>query len=332
MMITKVLLMYSLLVIHYDNLPLQEEKEIPVPTIVLLGDDGVGKSSVANSLLGREDDYKNKEDGKKCFESGEKTLEVCAQEGYFLNDKANPKIRVVDTPGFGVETVPRVVEALRDNISFVDAFALVLNFTTEVQSETESLQRIVDHYQTIFGPSFIKNVILVASRWGYSEYDEIERKKIDLTEAVWLEQKKRLLHGRKGVENLKAVYYSQKYWIFSKSRQDGSFERAMAGLLQFANHSEPFHCKDIVNAQLEIDRLKEKIELQERKLKERELKDIDPIGQEDTDSGFLPYGLFINACVIIVVKSFFILWVSPIIGGSWGLRGTEEREGFKHIS
>ena len=172
----------------------------------------------------------------------------------------------MDTPGFGVETVPRVVEALRDNISYVDAFAIVLNFTTEVQSETESLQRIVDHYQTIFGPSFIKNVILVASRWGYSEYDEIERG--DLTEAVWLEQKKRLLHGRKGVENLKAVYYSQKHWFLSKSRQDGSFERAMAGLLQFANHSEPFHCKDIVNAQLEIHRLKEKIELQDR-LKEK---------------------------------------------------------------
>ena len=240
----------------------------------------------------------------------------------------------MDTPGFGVETVPRVVEALRDNISFVDAFALVLNFTTEVQSETESLQRIVDLYQTIFGPSFIKNVILVASRWGYSEDDEIERKKIDLTEAVWLEQKKRLLHGRKGVENLKAVYYSQKYWFLSKSRQDGSFERAMAGLLQFANHSEPFHCKDIVNAQLEIeklkekielqDRLKEKIELEERKIEERRLKDID---QEDTDCGFLPYGLFITACVIIVVESFFILWVSPIIGGAWGLRGTEEYEG-----
>ena len=241
----------------------------------------------------------------------------------------------MDTPGFGVETVPRVVEALRDNISFVDAFALVLNFTTEVQSETESLQRIVDLYQTIFGPSFIKNVILVASRWGYSEYDEIDRG--DLTEAVWLEQKKRLLHGRKGVENLKAVYYSQKYWFLSKSRQDGSFERAMAGLLQFANHSEPFHCEDIVNAQLEIeklkgkielqDRLKEKIQLQERKLKERELKEIDPIGQEDTDCGFLPYSLFITACVIIVVESFFFLWVSPIIGGSWGLRGTEEHGG-----
>jgi len=242
----------------------------------------------------------------------------------------------VDTPGFGIETVPRVVKALRDNISFVDAFALVLNFTTEVPSETESLQRIVDLYQTIFGPSFIKNVILVASRWGYSEYDEMIVRG-DFTEAVWLEQKKSLLHGRKGVETLKAVYYSP--WFLSKSRQDGSFERAMAGLLQFANHSEPFHCKDIVNAQLEIDRLKEKIELQdrlkekielqERKIKEKELKDIDPIGQEDTDSGFLPYGLFITAFVIIVVESFFILWVSPIRGGSWGLRGTEEHEGRK---
>ena len=49
---------------------------------------------MANSLLGREDDYKNREDGKKCFESGEKTLEVCAHEGYFLNDKTYPKVDI----------------------------------------------------------------------------------------------------------------------------------------------------------------------------------------------------------------------------------------------
>ena len=63
-------------------------------TIFILGDDGVGKSSVDNSLLGREDDYKNIEDGKKCFESGEKTLEVCAHEGHFLNDETYREVNI----------------------------------------------------------------------------------------------------------------------------------------------------------------------------------------------------------------------------------------------
>ena len=60
------------------------------PRIVMLGAAGTGKSTLANSLLGRDTKYKN-DGNKKCFEAGKsasggKTKDTCAHQGSFLDD------------------------------------------------------------------------------------------------------------------------------------------------------------------------------------------------------------------------------------------------------
>ena len=60
----------------------------------MLGGAGVGKSTLANSLLGRGKDFKN---DKKCFEagnpvSGGMTSETCAHQDYFLGDQTQGKV------------------------------------------------------------------------------------------------------------------------------------------------------------------------------------------------------------------------------------------------
>ena len=83
---------------------------LPRPRFVMLGQQGVGKSSIANSLLG----YDNlSEVGKKKSERKElpfavghglksKTRMTSFSTGNFLGKTGSPNITVVDTPGFKV--------------------------------------------------------------------------------------------------------------------------------------------------------------------------------------------------------------------------------------
>ena len=99
----------------------QEEEEplvyvsgnLPRPRFVMLGQQGVGKSSIANSLLG----YDNlAEVGKKKknrlelpFAVGHglksKTKMTSFSTGQFIGNPLSPNITVVDTPGFKVQNI-----------------------------------------------------------------------------------------------------------------------------------------------------------------------------------------------------------------------------------
>ena len=66
---------------------------------MILGPAGSGKSSLANSLLGRPQEFKNTLDGKKCFEVGltgdggrGKTSDVCPHKDNFLGDPTRPNV------------------------------------------------------------------------------------------------------------------------------------------------------------------------------------------------------------------------------------------------
>ena len=72
------------------------------------GATGVGKSSLANVLMGRDKNYDGKGFDGGCFKvyglnHGETsvTKKTCQDQGHFLGNMSNPVFTIIDTPGFG---------------------------------------------------------------------------------------------------------------------------------------------------------------------------------------------------------------------------------------
>merc|ERR1719420_287355 len=82
----------------------ENEDRYPSPRIVILGSVGVGKSSLANVLVGRDKNYNGRAFNNGCFivSTGldSITKRTCADQGYWMgNTTGGQRFTVIDTPG-----------------------------------------------------------------------------------------------------------------------------------------------------------------------------------------------------------------------------------------
>ena len=163
---------------HFPNnagakLSRNNEEKYPSPRFLILGGTGVGKSSLANVLLGRDKNYKGEEFENGCFHVSRRlvnsiTKDTCADQGYWLGDRDKGRVTVIDTPGFGnklveeEETIEKLVTTLKEEIKYVDVF--VIAFKQNDNRMTDSLRSMISLFEKMFGHKFWENVILEVYR------------------------------------------------------------------------------------------------------------------------------------------------------------------------
>ena len=140
----------------------------PSPRLVILGATGVGKSSLANVLIGRDKTYEGHGFKDGCFNVStgldSVTKKTCADVGYWMGDSNSLQVTVIDTPGFGdslaeeEKIIENLVATLRDKIKFVHVF--IIAFKQTDNRMTNSLRSMISLFEKMFGHKFWENVIL----------------------------------------------------------------------------------------------------------------------------------------------------------------------------
>jgi len=272
--------------------PAENDGEYPGPRILVLGQTGVGKSSLSNVLLGRDKEYKNN-NNRGCFYVGQGsegvTTQTCANSGNYLGKQEVGPVTLIDTPGFGAhkweaerEIVEELVDVLKNQVKFVHVFVIAMDGSKE--RYTHQMNTMLKLFGDIFSNRFWKNVMIVGTKWSFDSASEAKRaaKKPVKTVDSWSNDKRTTLRENQknripAEAKLQTVFIDTFYDVPPSNESTAKFNEYTGKLWSFANEVEPFDMKDIEEALTELAQQKEEI----RKAKEESDKLRDKLKQEN---------------------------------------------------
>jgi len=246
------------------------EDRYPSPRIVILGATGVGKSSLANVLVGRDKNYNGRSFNNGCFKVSTGldsiTKRTCADQGYWLGNTTGQLFTVIDTPGFGDQlveeekTIENLVTTLRDQIKYVHVF--IIAFKQTDNRMTNSLRSMISLFEKMFGNRFWENAILEATHWNHGE--DAERIRMDsdppITQEFWTSEFNRILRKEYKLRRDLDSIFIDTFHHKTDPYENQVFQAETQKLLDYAATREPFECKDIEIALTEIRELQNEID------------------------------------------------------------------------
>ena len=272
------LMVFTYRKIHAD-LCIENDSSLPSPRFVIIGSTGVGKSSLANSLMGRHpyddrDFIKNLTKFKDgCFSSAwktggnVKTTDTCYDQGPFLGNLPRnfsrptyPDVTIVDTPGFGDanrtaehKAIKRLVEVLKNDIKCVNAFVICFN-KVETKRLDRAMANMLGLFEEMFGKAFWEHAIVEITFYKHDHDASPEREK-QIEDTV-----NRMLKRELDLKfDLKATFIDSHY-NNNYPEEPVAFAKNAKELFEFANNTKPFSTEGIESVLTALGRKQKEVE------------------------------------------------------------------------
>merc|ERR1711962_1834724 len=240
------------------------EDVLPLPRVVIMGQTGVGKSTLANVLLGESPDCKNCT-FPVCDDHNSCTKETSYGTGPWKG--SGVVFTVVDTPGFGdsdnedTELIDEMMGALHTTIKEANGIMLLLN--GEEERFDASLQQMMREMQALFGEAFWLNTVIGVSHWAYDAQNIAKRNFTNKTEDNFMAEWNQLLRGKFHTEqDLEGVFidaWSQQPWNLADETQQDVYKRETEKLWTFLGNHEDFPFRTIEDVLKENQALKDEV-------------------------------------------------------------------------
>merc|ERR1711892_70523 len=225
-----------------------QDLDLPEPRLVIIGQTGAGKSTLANVLLGEAPNCKNCTFAV-CDSHNSCTKHTSYAVGNWLG--VGPQFTVVDTPGFAdsddedTELIDEMMGTLHTVIKGANALILLLN--GEDERFNSSFQQMLREMQALFGEEFWLNTIIGVSHWAYDSHSVTSRNRTGDTEEKYMADMNAMLKEKFHIEDeLMGVFIDSfaKYEPDDQDQQD-AFERETSKLWNFTRSKETFAFRTI---------------------------------------------------------------------------------------